>query len=119
MDSGLLILGALAYCAVAIWLVVLGAKRSKPGLARICIVAAIFTLFFSVSVLVQDGVVPVPALTIVVWCLFGDCTEMYGSWGGLIWGLLPMLVQWALLLIVFLAFRKLARIVARKSTNGA
>lgn len=35
MDSGVLILGAVAYCAVAIWLVVLGAKGSKPGLARI------------------------------------------------------------------------------------
>lgn len=117
MDSGLLIFGALTYLAVATWLVALSAKRRKPGLVRACVVTATFSTFFSVSVLVQDGVVPVPALTIVVWCLLGDCTKMYGSWGGLVWGFLPMLVQWILLLIIFLVFQKLVKIVGRKSTS--
>ena len=118
MNSGLLIFGALTYFAIAIWLIVLSAKRSKSGLVRGCVVATVFSIFFSVSVLVYDGVVPVPALTIMAWCVIGDCTSMYGSWGGLIWGFLPMLVQWIVLMIVYLAFHKLVGIVGRRSANG-
>lgn len=119
MHTGLLVLGALVYLVIAVGLIVLSAKRSKPGIIRISVVTTVFSVFFSVSFLVYDGVVPIPALTVMVWCVIADCTKMYGSWGGLIWGFLPMLVQWFLLLIIALVFHKLARIWRRQSNNGA
>jgi hypothetical protein len=115
----LMILGALAYCAIAVWLIVLSARRSKPGLVRTGVAVTTFSIFFSISFLVDHGVIPVPALVVTVWCVTGDCTKMYGNWGGLTWGVLPMLIQWILLLITFLVIHKLAEVLRRKSRNGA
>jgi hypothetical protein len=114
-----MVFGALAYCAIAVWLIVLSARRSKPGLARTGVVVTTFSVFFSVSFLVDHGVIPVPALVVTVWCATGDCTKMYGNWGGLTWGVLPMLIQWILLLIIFLVIHKLAEVLRKKSRNRA
>jgi hypothetical protein len=117
MEAERMILGALAYLTVAVWLVVISARRSKPGSVRIRVVTTVFAILFSVSFLVDHGVVPVPALIIMVWCVIGDCTTMYGPWGGLIWGFLPMLGQWIFLLSTVLALHRLSRRWTDKS-NG-
>jgi hypothetical protein len=117
MEPGLMILAALAYLAVGAWLIVFSARRSRPGSVRIWIVTTVFAVLFSVSFLVDHGVVPVPALTIMVWCLIGDCTTMYGPWGGLVWGFLPLLGQWILLLSSVLALHGLRRRWTDKSTR--
>jgi 4-amino-4-deoxy-L-arabinose transferase-like glycosyltransferase len=119
MGMTLTMLGALAYCAIAVGLIVLAAKRSRRGLVRTGVVATLVAIFFSISFLVDDGVIPVPALAVTLWCATGDCTKMYGAWGGVTWGLLPLLVQWVLLLIVFVAVHKLAGVLRRKPGNGA
>jgi hypothetical protein len=119
MGMTLTILGALAYCAIAAGLIVLAAKRSRRGLVRTGVVATLVSIFFSLSFLVDDGVIPVPALAVALWCATGDCTKMYGAWGGVTWGLLPLLVQWVLLLIVFVAVHKLAGVWRRKPGNEA
>lgn len=119
MDTALWTLGALAYCAIAAWRVVLSARRSKPGLVRVGVVVTVFAVFLSTSFLVSHGVIPVPALAVVVWCVIGDCTKMYGPWGGLTWRFLPMLVQWIVLLVIVLVVYKVADVRRTKSTNGA
>jgi predicted permease len=82
-----------AYAAGVIRLIIFVTRRMASRIPKRLLGATLASVFFSVSILGGHGILPVPALFVVVWCSIGDCSSMYGEGGLLYMGLLPMAVQ--------------------------
>lgn len=93
------------YVIVATAMIVLGTKFSRPGAMRVVSFATLFSLFFSMGLLVGHGAMPFPGLWILGSCLFTNlCTKMYGDMNStLLLTLAPMFVQWLIILAVSFA----------------
>lgn len=90
------------YLLAAVAVIFLGTKFSTPGAARVFTFATLFSVFFSMGLLGGHGVMPFPGIWILSSCWYADsCSEMYDGTSGLfLFTLLPMLVQWMIVLAV-------------------
>ena len=76
-----------------------GHRRLRPGWGRRLLVAGILALFFSLTLLLGHGIAPAPAWYVLGYCAVSACTRNFGEHGAFYFGLLPMLVQWVLLVL--------------------
>jgi len=104
-------LSVIIYLFVAVIVIAFGTKISRPGSARVFVFATLFSVFFSMGLVVGHGIAPLPGLLLIGYCGFTDlCTRMYGSSGGvLFYTLLPMLVQWGIILMISFGLSYLAK----------
>lgn len=87
------------YLAIAVLVIALGVRLSKPGPTRVFVFATLFSLFFAVGFVAGHGLLPVPGLPIMTLCLFSDCSEFYGNSRQMLrMTALPMAVQWLMVL---------------------
>jgi hypothetical protein len=93
------------YVIVATAVITLGTKYSQPGAGRVFSFATLFSLFFSLGLLVGHGVLPFPGLWILGSCLLTNlCSKMYGDLNStLLLTLAPMFVQWLIILAISFA----------------
>jgi hypothetical protein len=91
----LVFVGVVLYIAVAIYLCWWVGTRLPRGPRRTLSRATIIALFFSFTMVVSHGVMPVPALPVLISCFFGVCGNLYGDYGFVRWVLFPMAMQWA------------------------
>lgn len=96
MRIALLLLGLSIYALLGVGLAYGTNRRMRPGWRRRIAVAGVLALFFGVSVLLGHGAVPAPA-----WLWIFQVVEQ--PMAALLLGLLPLLVQWALLVLLIAA----------------
>ncbi|MCF6256644.1 MAG: hypothetical protein L3K25_10185 [Gammaproteobacteria bacterium] len=104
-------LSVIIYLIVAVAVIAFGTKVSRPGSTRIFVFAALFSVFFSMGIVVDHGIGTFPGFWLIGYCWYTDtCSKMFGSTGGLLfYTLLPMFVQWAIILMIFFGLFHLAK----------
>jgi hypothetical protein len=90
------------YFIAAVAVIFLGTKFSTPGATRVFAFATLFSIFFSMGLMVGHGAIPFPGLWILGSCWYTDsCSRMYGDTQSLLLlTLVPMLVQWMIILTI-------------------
>lgn len=93
------------YIIVAVAIIFLGTKFSMPGAERVFAFATLFSLFFSMGIIVGHGVIPFPGLWILGSYWYKEsCSKMYGDTSYLMYfTLIPMFVQWLIILAISFA----------------
>lgn len=109
LDSIEFIIGI--YLFVAATVIYFGTKFSRPGYMRTFVFATLLSVFFAMGVIVGHGVGVFPGFLLLGSCLLTeDCTSMYGSTRVmLMYTLVPMLIQWAIVLIISFSVSFLAK----------
>ena len=93
------------YLIVALAVIAIGTRLSRPGSVRIFVFTSLFSVFFSMGIVAGHGIGVFPGVWLIGYCWHADlCSRMYGSTGGLLfYTLLPMFVQWVLILAISFA----------------
>ena len=101
------ILVAILYVAIAISLFVYVGRKFAPGPLRAFLRATVIALFFAFGIVTNHGAAPIPFMAIVIGCLFGQCAGVGGPYDFLVWVLMPVAIQWAILVGIFMAWHAL------------
>lgn len=101
----------IAYLLVAAVTIYFGIKISRPGYMRAFVFATLFSVFFSMGIFFGHGVGVFPGILLLGACILTDeCSRIYGNTSAmLLYTLVPMLVQWAIILIVSFGLSYLAK----------
>lgn len=109
-----LYLAGVMYLVCGVGLVVYFALRGRTPCARLVYPCLVFALFFALSIIGGHGIAPVPASWVIVGCALSSCSRVYGDYGLLYFGLLPLAAQWLVAMLVVLLIRGTRRLFSRK-----